>query len=128
MLPPPGDFQQADIYSRKQWRRVQYMADEFWQRWRKELLAQWQERGKWEKPKRNVKIGDIVLIMDSSIPRCQWRMAKVIETFPGKDGLVRKVKLIVGNPSLQKLKSQFINPSINITRGSRQNFNCFILN
>ena len=29
ILPPPGIFQRADIYSRKRWRRVQYLIDEF---------------------------------------------------------------------------------------------------
>jgi hypothetical protein len=38
VLPPPGVFQRADIYSRKRWRRVQHLANEFWDRWRKEFL------------------------------------------------------------------------------------------
>ena len=29
VLPPPIEFQKADLYCRKRWRRVQYMADEF---------------------------------------------------------------------------------------------------
>jgi len=35
ILAPPGNFQGADVYSKKRWRRVQQLADEFWQRWRK---------------------------------------------------------------------------------------------
>ena len=35
ILPPPGNFKRADIYSRKYWHRVQHLADEFWRRWRK---------------------------------------------------------------------------------------------
>ena len=34
VLPPPGSFQQLDLYSRKRWRRVQYLANQFWIRWR----------------------------------------------------------------------------------------------
>ena len=33
VLPPPGVFQRADLYSRKRWRWVQHLANEFWQRW-----------------------------------------------------------------------------------------------
>ena len=77
------------------------MANEFWHRWRKELLAEWQARAKWEKVKRNMRVGDIVLVIDDLVPRCQWKMAKITETYPGKDGLVRKVKLKVGDPSLK---------------------------
>ena len=36
ILPPPGDFVKEDVYARKRWRRVQYLANEFWARWRKE--------------------------------------------------------------------------------------------
>lgn len=39
ILPPPGDFVRQDLYVRKRWRRVQYLANEFWHRWRKEYLV-----------------------------------------------------------------------------------------
>ena len=32
VLPPPGVFQRTDIYSRKRWRHVQHLANEFWDR------------------------------------------------------------------------------------------------
>ena len=32
VLPPPGEFQRADIYCRGRWRRVQHCANEFWLR------------------------------------------------------------------------------------------------
>ena len=34
LLPPPGDFVEEDVYARKRWRKVQYLANEFWSRWR----------------------------------------------------------------------------------------------
>ena len=30
VLPPPGSFTPADLYSRKRWRRVQHISNEFW--------------------------------------------------------------------------------------------------
>ena len=30
---PPGNFSHPDLYSRKQWRRIQYLLDQFWRRW-----------------------------------------------------------------------------------------------
>lgn len=53
VLPPPGEFMRDDIYSKKRWRRVQFIANEFWNRWRKEFLANIQSRQKWIAPKRN---------------------------------------------------------------------------
>ena len=38
ILPPPGDFVKEDLYARKRWRRVQYLANNFWTSWRKEYL------------------------------------------------------------------------------------------
>ena len=35
ILSPPSEFQRANLYSKKRWRRVQYLANEFWTRWRK---------------------------------------------------------------------------------------------
>ena len=39
-LPPPGRFVKEDVYARKRWRKVQYLAEQFWSRWRKEYLQQ----------------------------------------------------------------------------------------
>ena len=46
ILPRPGQFQPEDIYSRRQWRRIQHLANEFWTRWRKEYLQSLQVRSK----------------------------------------------------------------------------------
>ena len=62
ILPPPGDFQSSDLYSRKYWRRIQHLANEFWKRWSKEYLQLQQQRPKWNKRKRNFCIGDVVLL------------------------------------------------------------------
>ena len=100
VLPPPGVFQTSDLYSRKQWRRVQHLTNEFWVRWRKEFLHSLQERSKWTDPKRNLDVGDIVLIKEEEAPRNQWKLARVEETYQDSDGLVRRVKLAVGDAHL----------------------------
>ena len=92
-LPPPGIFQQEDVYCRKRWRQVQYLANVFWDRWRKEFLSQLQERQKWNIESRNFKVNDIVLVKDENMPRNQWPLARVTKTFPSDDGFVRTVQL-----------------------------------
>lgn len=47
VMPPPGEFQRVDVYLRKHWKRVQYLAEVFWSRWRKEYLNALQTRTKW---------------------------------------------------------------------------------
>ncbi|KAK3737845.1 hypothetical protein QZH41_004783 [Actinostola sp. cb2023] len=102
LMPPPGAFQQADLYSRKRWRRVQHLANEFWIRWKREFLQTLQQRKKWTKPRRNLQVDDIVMIKDDNTPRNLWRLARVQETYSSDDGLVRKVKLAMATTNLDK--------------------------
>ncbi|KAL4008001.1 hypothetical protein ACER0C_001853 [Sarotherodon galilaeus] len=95
--PPPGEFAKEDLYLQKRWKRVQYLANVFWTRWRKEYLLNLQQRSKWNKNRRNAKINDIVLLQEDCLPRNQWKLAKVVEVTPGADGRVRKVKLLIGD-------------------------------
>lgn len=82
---------------RRRWKQVQYLANVFWRRWLKEYLVCLQERQKWVAPQANIKVGDIVLIVNESAPRNLWRMARVIETIPDKKGYVRQAKLRTKN-------------------------------
>ena len=47
---------------------------------------------KWNKPRRNLKEGDVVLVQEET-PRNQWPLAMVTKSFPSKDNLVRKVEI-----------------------------------
>ena len=60
ILPPPGSFDRADLYSRRRWRRVQHIAGEFWSRWRKDFLQNLQARQNRTNKRRNLKVGEVV--------------------------------------------------------------------
>lgn len=100
VLPPPGKFTSADLYSRKWWRRVQHLTNEFWCRWKKEFLLSLQARQKWTHPRKNLQVNDVVIVKDEDIPRNQWKTCRITEVRPDKDGLVRKVTLEVGSQNL----------------------------
>nr|XP_021329350.1 uncharacterized protein LOC110439121 [Danio rerio] len=100
ILPPPGDFVKEDLYLRKRWRRVQYLANEFWQRWKKEYLLSLQQRQKWHKTNRNAKVNDIVIIQDDTTQRNDWKLAKVTAVYPSQDGCIRKVQLLISDSTL----------------------------
>ncbi|XP_022806462.1 uncharacterized protein LOC111343532 [Stylophora pistillata] len=93
VLPPPGKFESPDQYSRKRWRRVQYLANQLWLCWQKEYCALLQKRQKWTTPKRCMRKGDVVLVCDNESPRNQWPLAVVSKVFPSGDQLVRKVQI-----------------------------------
>ena len=46
---------------------------------------------KWCEDQRNLKIGDIVILIDEKNPRGTCPLGKVIETFAAEDGVVRSV-------------------------------------
>ena len=49
VMPLPDHFISPDRCCIKDWRRVQHLSNEFWNRWRKEVLLTLQNRGKWNK-------------------------------------------------------------------------------
>lgn len=62
---PSGLFDQSDLYARKRWTQIQYMAQLFWKRLTSEYLPMLQERQKWTKPRRSLTPGYIVLFVDA---------------------------------------------------------------
>ncbi|XP_044167413.1 uncharacterized protein LOC122951466 [Acropora millepora] len=69
VMPPPGHLQRTDLYLNKRWRRVQYLANEFWNRWKKEFVQSLQPRQKWIAVRRNLQVNNIVIVMDENLPR-----------------------------------------------------------
>jgi len=89
----PFEANEKDLYSRKRWRQVQYLANIFWSRWSREYLPILQLRQRWHEPVKNLEVGDIVILADDKLPRNSWPLGRVVETYPGSDGLVRSVKV-----------------------------------
>lgn len=81
----PGRFQEKERNSRKRWRQAQTMADHFWNRWRREYIPSLMTRSKWREDKRNLKVGDVVLMAEDSTPRGFWPLARVEKVFKGDD-------------------------------------------
>lgn len=77
VLPPPRKFYSSDLYSRKWWRQVQHLTNEFWSQWKKEFLLWSQTRQKWTRPSKNLQVNDVVIVNDDDIPRNQWKMGRV---------------------------------------------------
>ena len=102
VMPPPGLFQEADLYCRRRWRAVQFLANEFWRRWRKEYLLGMQTRSKWTHKKRNFQIGDVILLKDEDVIRNKWPMGIIVGTLPGDDGLVRSVEVRISSGTVFK--------------------------
>jgi hypothetical protein len=108
ILPPPGPFEEADVYARKRWRAIQHLANVFWQRWKTEYLAELQSRQKWNKQVPDIKAGTIVLLSDEETYRNDWSIGKVTKCIQSKDGVVRSVEILVGNRESPTKSNRFL--------------------
>ncbi|UYV67038.1 hypothetical protein LAZ67_4003743 [Cordylochernes scorpioides] len=104
---PETDNQQANlsINLSSRWKHIQELKKLFILRWKKEYVINLQKRGKWKSAKPNVKIGDLVLIMEQSISSPSWILGRVSKTFHGPDMLVRTVELRTGKLRLAYLEN-----------------------
>ena len=77
------------------WKRVQQILDHYWKRWIREWLPSIGKRSKWTSQQENCQVGDIVLVIWPDVQRGKWPLGKIVETFPGIDGNIRTVKVLV---------------------------------
>jgi hypothetical protein len=99
-LPTPGEFTDKDLNLRKQWRISQQLANNFWKRWRSEVLPLLARRGKWFTISPEFGIGDVVLIVDNSSPRNSWKKGVIEKLIKGPDNISR-VALVRSNNKLK---------------------------
>ena len=57
-----------------------------------EYLTTLQKNYRWTQTSRNISVGDVVILFEDSIVSTQWPLARVVKTYPGKDGIVRVVE------------------------------------
>ena len=100
LLAPPGEFVRGDLFCRKRWRKLQYLISVFWKRFHSEYILLLQQRSKWCRPKRNLCVGDVVLLKDENLVRNHWQLGRVCKTHPSEDGLIRKVTLWMSTSNL----------------------------
>lgn len=96
-LPDAGKLVNEKDNRLNRWEQVQKMTQVFWERWKTEYLMTLINRSKWNQKSRNVKINDLVVVRDDNAPPTRWKLARVIETYPGTDNMVRSVKIRTAN-------------------------------
>ncbi|UYV69239.1 hypothetical protein LAZ67_6002942, partial [Cordylochernes scorpioides] len=90
---PEDDLLLVKNHLLTRWQLVQRVLQHLWKRWSKDYLNNLQQRNKWKTISPNVDINTLVLIKEERMPPARWLMGRVVETHPGKDGLVRVVSV-----------------------------------
>ena len=75
----------------RSWHFLRGMLDGFWKRWTREYMTLLQNRRKWAVEQQNLRVGDVVLLVDKQTPRDQWPLGVIVKTILGEDNLVRRV-------------------------------------
>jgi len=87
----PVNNQNKTLVSTRNWRTTQTLIDHFWKRWVKEYLPTLTRRSKWLEPQNTIEVGSLVVIADSKMPRGCWPKGRIVNTYPGSDGIIRVV-------------------------------------
>lgn len=75
------------------WKMLNQCCQAFWKRWRNEYLNTLQSRGRWVTDQSSLSVNDMVVVKESNTPPLSWSLGKVIDVMPGRDGVVRVVRV-----------------------------------
>lgn len=91
---PELNVQQTNSNRLDQYHRLVQLKQHFWSRWSKEYISELQQRRKWKSNFSNIlKPGSLVIVKEDNLPPLNWKLGRVTELFPGKDKIVRVVKI-----------------------------------
>ncbi|KAK4474338.1 hypothetical protein MN116_000491 [Schistosoma mekongi] len=85
----------------RRWKQAIHLASSFWQRWLKEYIMALQTRDKWKTPRRNLRVGDVVLVAERATSD-RWPLGIVDNVHTGEDSLVRTVEVKTRNGLLTR--------------------------
>ena len=89
---PVDDMDNIQINRLSHHQMIQRLVQSYWKRWQQEYVHQLQHRPKWQLQKSSeIKIGQLVLLKEDNTPPGAWRMGRIIQVWPGSDGVVRVV-------------------------------------
>ncbi|XP_036148474.1 uncharacterized protein LOC118647529 [Monomorium pharaonis] len=69
------------------------MRQHFWKRWSNDYLNELQQRTKWKTGGSSLKPGQLVIVREDATPPLCWPLARVKETHPSSDGVVRSATI-----------------------------------
>eukprot|EP00794_Sanderia_malayensis_P002440 gene2440-biopygen1323 len=98
----PSDIDEKDL--RKRARCLRKCKDALWKRGQGEYLRALREKHNvvHKVIQREMEIGNVVKIKGDEKNHCQWKIGIVDELIPGRDGIVRAVKLRAGKSHLER--------------------------
>ena len=96
-------------------RRVRWLLEHFWSRWRDEYLKSLRDRvnNLIRSGQTPVTVGDVVLVHDEN-NRSHWKLGRIISLHPSGDGVVRSVTLKTVNGVITRPIIKIVSLEINL--------------
>nr|XP_053607443.1 uncharacterized protein LOC128673547 [Plodia interpunctella]XP_053607444.1 uncharacterized protein LOC128673547 [Plodia interpunctella] len=97
-VPYPQIADNVNITLLQRHKRVEAIKQHFWNRFTNEYICTLQQKTKWKQTKNDIEMNSLVLIKDKSTPPLLWSLGRVIQVYPGADGInrVAEVKTMKG--------------------------------
>ena len=86
---------------------IQELIDNLWNQWIKLCAPSLVIQKKWHTAHRNLRPGDVVLIVEKDSLSSEYRIAMVDKAYPGEDGKVRKVDLSYKNYKVGEIVTEY---------------------
>ncbi|XP_055708946.1 uncharacterized protein LOC129805203 [Phlebotomus papatasi] len=91
-LPDP-DVTELRSNTLSRWQLCQKLYQHFTKRWQNEYLQTLQQRGKWTEVKKDLSVGDDVLLIEEGLVDPKWFKGQISKIYRGPDGHVRTVDI-----------------------------------
>ncbi|CDQ97861.1 unnamed protein product [Oncorhynchus mykiss] len=93
----------------RRWKYRQRLVTSFWNCWQRDYLLDLKSAHRCDTPQPTpLKAGDVVLIGEDNTPRQTWKLGKIEELFPGRDGLVISCSVRTASGTLLRRPIQLI--------------------
>lgn len=98
---PEENWNDTHLSRLRHYQLSQALLQRLWHRWQQEYLHTLQNRPKWHSPRENLKVGDLVLIHQTS-PPLTWPRGRITALYPGSDGIPRVAEVETATSSFRR--------------------------
>ncbi len=90
-----GPFQETKYLWKNRYQEMKKILDTYWRCFLKEVLPQFHVTPKWRREKPPIEEGQIVVVLDPELKRCEWPLGRVERVHISRDGFVRSATIWV---------------------------------
>ena len=72
---------------------IERITDQFWKHWTSLYAPTLIQQSKWLQVRRNLKVGDVMIVADLNVLKGEYRLGRVTQVFPSADGSVRRARV-----------------------------------